>query len=351
MTSSFGRRRRRRGRGSCIAPDAGQQREHRLDRVAHARADRRDVIGVDLGARLAARARGAPRRAARRAGPARADRARASGTAPRGRRVRATLRLARRRAGSCSTCAASWNVLHSSSRASRRSRSSKRSSSSSSSTSSRPGQQAPGLQLDERRRDEQELGRDVEVDALHALDLGAERVDDARRARSPRGRPLPSGSGAAGGRTGPRRPASRPRTASAVRLPARESQPMSVHAGRPAANARSGSSAGAGSVRRHGAGLLGHQAHRRDAPRQLPRARSAAGSTPSRRGLDRGPHHDAIFCVVDLHAMTVPYDPAELTARDPAPGDAAPRRRPRPRALAAVRAEPRARRTPSSPGS
>ena len=42
------------------------------------------------------------------------------------------------------------------------------------------GQQAPRLQLDERRRDEQELGRDVEVDALHALDLGAEHVDDAR---------------------------------------------------------------------------------------------------------------------------------------------------------------------------
>ena len=26
-------------------------------------------------------------------------------------------------------------------------------------------------------------------------------------------------------------------------------------------------------------------------------------------------NHDAIFCVVDLHAMTVPYDPAELTQR------------------------------------
>jgi tryptophanyl-tRNA synthetase len=25
-------------------------------------------------------------------------------------------------------------------------------------------------------------------------------------------------------------------------------------------------------------------------------------------------HHEAIFCVVDLHAMTMPYDPAELTA-------------------------------------
>ena len=42
------------------------------------------------------------------------------------------------------------------------------------------GQQPAGLQLDERRRDEQELGGDVEVDPFHALDLGAEHVDDVR---------------------------------------------------------------------------------------------------------------------------------------------------------------------------
>ena len=46
--------------------------------------------------------------------------------------------------------------------------------------SSRPGEQAPRLQLHERRRDQQELGGDVEIDTLHALDLGAEGVDDAR---------------------------------------------------------------------------------------------------------------------------------------------------------------------------
>ena len=43
------------------------------------------------------------------------------------------------------------------------------------------GQQPARLQLDERRRDQQELGRDVEIDALHVLDLGAEHVDDARQ--------------------------------------------------------------------------------------------------------------------------------------------------------------------------
>ena len=33
------------------------------------------------------------------------------------------------------------------------------------------GQQAPGLQLDQRGRDEQELGGDVEVELLHRLEL------------------------------------------------------------------------------------------------------------------------------------------------------------------------------------
>ena len=42
--------------------------------------------------------------------------------------------------------------------------------------------------------------------------------------------------------------------------------------------------------------------------------RYAAGSTVSRRrGRPGRRNHDAIFCVVDLHAMTLPYDPAELT--------------------------------------
>ena len=42
------------------------------------------------------------------------------------------------------------------------------------------GKQAARLQLDERRRDQQELGGRLEIDPLHPLDLGAERVDDAR---------------------------------------------------------------------------------------------------------------------------------------------------------------------------
>ena len=46
-------------------------------------------------------------------------------------------------------------------------------------------EQPPGLELDERGRDEQELRGAVEVDPLHGLDLGAEHVDDAREGDLP----------------------------------------------------------------------------------------------------------------------------------------------------------------------
>ena len=39
-------------------------------------------------------------------------------------------------------------------------------------------QQAAGLQLDQRRRDQQEAGGDVEVEVLHPLDLDEVGVDD-----------------------------------------------------------------------------------------------------------------------------------------------------------------------------
>ena len=43
-------------------------------------------------------------------------------------------------------------------------------------------QQAPGLELDERGGDQQELGRDVEVEGLQTLDLGQVGVDDGGQA-------------------------------------------------------------------------------------------------------------------------------------------------------------------------
>ena len=44
--------------------------------------------------------------------------------------------------------------------------------------------------------------------------------------------------------------------------------------------------------------------------------------------------HDAIYCVVDLHAMTVDYDPAEYVSGSPRGGQGAARLRHRPRPFA-----------------
>ena len=53
--------------------------------------------------------------------------------------------------------------------------------------------------------------------------------------------------------------------------------------------------------------------------------------------------HDAFYCVVDLHAITMRHDPAVLRRRHPDRGRPAAGGRARPGALHAVRAEPRAR--------
>ena len=52
---------------------------------------------------------------------------------------------------------------------------------------------------------------------------------------------------------------------------------------------------------------------------------------------------DAFFCIVDLHAITVDYDPADLHEPDARPLRDADRHRARPRALDGLRAEPRHR--------
>ncbi len=54
--------------------------------------------------------------------------------------------------------------------------------------------------------------------------------------------------------------------------------------------------------------LLRHPAHRRVASRQLPGRGPAAGSAEQH-------DDDALYCIVDLHALTVPQDPAELRAK------------------------------------
>ena len=60
--------------------------------------------------------------------------------------------------------------------------------------------------------------------------------------------------------------------------------------------------------------------------------------------------HDAFYCVVDLHAITVGHDPAVLRERTRRRRRPAARRRRRPGAVHAVRAVAGARARRSSPG-
>ena len=60
--------------------------------------------------------------------------------------------------------------------------------------------------------------------------------------------------------------------------------------------------------------------------------------------------HDAFYCVVDLHAITVEVEPARAARADPAHRRAVPRRRRRPQAVLGLRAEPRARARPAGVG-
>ena len=52
---------------------------------------------------------------------------------------------------------------------------------------------------------------------------------------------------------------------------------------------------------------------------------------------------EGFFCIVDLHSISVEYDPDGLPREDARPGGDAVRDRARPRALDRLRAEPRAR--------
>ena len=69
-------------------------------------------------------------------------------------------------------------------------------------------------------------------------------------------------------------------------------------------------------------------------------ATTSARSRQYVAGQERG---EALFCIVDLHAITVPYEPAELREQPVRPDRAAARRRPRPRALHPLPPERRAR--------
>ena len=61
--------------------------------------------------------------------------------------------------------------------------------------------------------------------------------------------------------------------------------------------------------------------------------------------------HECIYCVVDMHAITVWQDPAELKDRDPRGDGRLHRRRPRSQDAASSSTRARCPSTPSSPGS
>ena len=100
----------------------------------------------------------------------------------------------------------------------------------------------------------------------------------------------------------------------------------------------------------------------RAAPATAARASSPASSRPPTRSTSATTSarcgsgwrcrttHDAFYCVVDLHAITVEHDPAELRAAHPGHGRAVLAAGHRPGALHAVRAEPRARARPAGVG-
>ena len=78
---------------------------------------------------------------------------------------------------------------------------------------------------------------------------------------------------------------------------------------------------------------------------------SATTWAPWSTGSSMQETHECIYCVVDLHAITVWQDPAELQHGHPAGDGRLHRRRPRPQEEHPVQPERRSPSTPSSPGS
>ena len=79
-------------------------------------------------------------------------------------------------------------------------------------------------------------------------------------------------------------------------------------------------------------------------------ARQLRRRLPPVRGARRTQADEAFFCIVDLHSITVDYEPEELRESTLDLARAPDRLRPRSRPLDGLRAEPRARRTPRRRG-
>ena len=191
------------------------------------------------------------------------------------------------------------------------------------------GQQPPGLQLDQGGGDQQELGGDVEVERRRMLlELGQVGVDDGGERDLVEVDLLAQDQVQQQVERALEDRRSAPRTATA------DIELQRVWCHRPGT---------AGRRRRPGA-------YDRPPWPACSRASSPPATSTSatylgalRHWVDDQHEHDALYCVVDLHALTVPQDPAELRATTLELRHAAPRRRARPRRLHPVRAEPRAR--------
>ncbi len=173
-----------------------------------------------------------------------------------------------------------------------------------------PRQEPARLQLDERRRDQEELGRDVEIDMLHPLDLGAEDVDDPGQRDLPEVDLLPQDEVQQEVER-----ALENRCRNLVRHARQITRGESQACGTAWAPAQTpGSSRGRpvtcppmarvfSGIQPSGEMHLGNYL---GAVRRWVDSQPAPGSEAAR-------DHHAIFCVVDLHAMTLPWNPAELT--------------------------------------
>ena len=227
--------------------------------------------------------------------------------------------------------AASLNVLHSSRRASSRSRSSKRASSSSSSRSAGPGSRRRALSS-------------TSVAAMSRNSVAISRSTRSIRSTSARYASTIAASETSNRSTSSRRircssRSNGPSKTGGLHLVAhrRPAYPVANHI----ACRRDATPAGSDRCP-HGTGVLGDPADRARCTSATTSGRSATGSRSSRPRI-RGRRHDAIYCVVDLHAMTVPYDLADARPAHPRRATLLLAAGLDPDRSHAVRAEPRAR--------
>ena len=296
-----------------IGRGAAQLHEQRVGGVAHADADRRDVVEIDL------------RRRRRRREPADRGRVQALGGDPRERvRRQAAERLLDARAAGDDLAAAPQQALEHAGRVLERLALEQPGQQQVALLEAeqllvelghlRAGQQAADLELDERRRDQQELGGDVEIDPVDRLDLDEERVDHLGDLDVPDVHLFLQDE--------MEEELERP-------LVHRDADGVGHRAVTLAGGTRSITgypghfqSSGAG---RAGAGTFPQMTRQFSGIQPTGEMHLGNFAGAVKRWVDQ--QDDGIFCVVDLHAMTHALRPGRAHRRDPPPRRPAPRRR------------------------